>query len=382
MVEISGYVATPLCGMTLSQLGADVIRVEPVGGAPDRARLPRAGGGTSLYWTGLNKGKRSVEVDLSTTAGRDLVTDLVAGRGIVLTNSDRILPFDSLRRARPDVVRAVLTGGRDGSPAVDYTVNAATGFPYLTGPAEAGPVNHVVPVWDLTAGLYLAVGLLAADRRRQLTGEPQQIRVALEDIAVATAGNLGYLADVQLGGQERTADGNHVYGTFGRDFQTSDGKRVMVVALTKRHWHDLVEVTGTGAVVTALAESLPADFGDEADRYRHRRLLGSVFEGWFETRTAAEIATALDKTRVLWSSYRSFAELALHENPLLHRLDQPGVGEHLAPGSPIAVDGHQAPARPAPGVGQHTAEVLRDELGMSESEMAKLAGAGVIGPQA
>lgn len=131
VVELSSYVATPLCGMTLAQLGADVIRVEPVGGAVDRTRWPLAASGTSLYWSGLNKGKRAIEVDLSREEGRRLVADLVVRAGIVVSNADRFreLSYAALRARRPDVIHVLLTGRRDGEAAVDYTVQAATGFP-------------------------------------------------------------------------------------------------------------------------------------------------------------------------------------------------------------------------------------------------------------
>ena len=89
-----------------------------------------------------------------------------------------------------------LVGNRDGSAAVDYTVNAASGFPLVTGPGGGAPVNHVLPAWDIAAGLYLATGLLAAERHRARTGEGQEVVAALADVMLATVGNLGYVGDV------------------------------------------------------------------------------------------------------------------------------------------------------------------------------------------
>ncbi|MEV0642961.1 CoA transferase [Streptomyces sp. NPDC050619] len=391
IIEISSYVAAPLSGLTLAQLGADVIRIEPLDGAADRTRWPLADSGTSLYWSGLNKGKRAIEVDLSDERGRRLVGDLIVsgGRrgGMVISNSERHpdLTFEALRARRPDLIHVLLTGRRDGSTAVDYTVQAATGFPQLTGPENsAQPVNHLMPAWDVAAGLYLAVGLLAAERHRLLTGEGQQVRVALEDVALATAGNLGYLAEAQLSGTPRERGGNYVYGSFGRDFTTADGGRLMVVALTPGHWQSLLAATGLTEVVSALASALGVDFAEEEQRFRHRKVLGELLAGWFETRTLAEAESALRATRILWSTYRSFTDLAadgarlLRESPLMAQVRQPGVGSHWAPGSPVVMDGEQSPPGVSPLVGQHTDEVLRAELGLGESDLAMLSETGVI----
>ncbi len=390
IIETSSYVATPLCGMTLAQLGADVIRVEPIGGAADRTRWPLAESGTSLYWSGLNKGKRAIEVDFSSECGRKLVGDLIVsgGRrgGIVVSNSERYpdLTFETLRASRPDLIHVQLTGRRDGGTAVDYTVQAATGFPLLTGPENSTqPVNHLMPAWDIAAGLYLAVGLLAAERHRLVTGEGQQVRVALEDVAMATAGNLGYLAEAQLKSAPRERSGNYVYGSFGRDFTTADGERLMVVALTARQWRDLLAATGLTDVVSAMATALGADFDAEHERYRHRAVLGGLLARWFETHTLAEAEEALRPTRVLWSKYQSFTDLAaddarLRENPLLSEVCQPGVGSHLAPGSPVVMDGQQSLPKASPLVGQHTGDVLHEELGLSTSDIKVLRDRGVL----
>lgn len=387
IIEISAYVAAPLAGMTLAQLGADVVRVEPVGGGADRTRWPLGTSGTSLYWTGLNKGKRAIEVDFASREGRELVADLIVDAGMVISNTERFpdLTFQTLRARRPDLIHVQLTGTRDGGTAVDYTVQAATGFPLLTGPEDtAAPVNHLMPAWDVAAGLYLATGLLAAERHRLRTGEGQQVRVALEDVALATAGNLGYLAEAQLCGTPRERCGNYIYGSFGRDFVTADGKRLMLVVLTPRHWRDLVSITGMTGPVAALEQALNADFAQEADRFRHRVALAGLFAEWFGVRTLDEVVAAMKSTRVLWSPYRSFGELAadgarlLRGNPLMAELDQPGVGRHLAPGSPVVVDGAHSNPRPAPQVGQHTDEVLRD-LGLSAAEVRRLRRTGVLG---
>jgi 2-methylfumaryl-CoA isomerase len=380
VVEVSTFVAAPLGGMTLAQLGAEVVRVDPLGGAPDHSRWPLAPSGTSLYWTGLNKAKRSIEVDLRAPAGQELVTRLIAesgpGGGIVLTNSAGRgwLGYEALAARRPDVIHLQIQGNSDGSAAVDYTVNAALGFPLLTGPAgHAGPVNHVLPAWDVACGLYAAVGLLGAERRRTLTGRGEALSVALSDVALATAGNLGFLAEAELG-PPRPRIGNYLFGGFGRDFTTRDGTRLMVVALTTRHWRDLVAATGLTGPVAALEAALGVDFAAEGDRYECRELLAALLERWFAARDRAEVSAVLGGTSVLWTVYRSLAEVVgsgeLQANPMLREIDQPGVGRHLAPGSPIAA-GERTVTR-APLLGEHTDEVLASWLGLGEAELRDL----------
>ncbi|MFC4908425.1 CoA transferase [Actinomadura gamaensis] len=360
IVEVSSFVAAPLGGMTLAQLGADVVRIDPLGGAADTARWPLAPSGTSLLWTGMNKGKRSVTVDFRSPDGRDVVTRLAADAGIVLTNAvgRDWLSYEALREARPDLILLQVEGRPDGGAAVDYTVNAEIGFPLVTGPPEhAGPVSHVLPAWDVACGLYAAVGLLAAERRRSRTGEGAHIRLPLYDVALATAGNLGLLAEAQLG-VERERIGNYLYGGFGRDFALADGGRVMVVALTGRHFTDLCEITGMAGTVGELGRLLRADFAVDGDRYRHREALAALFAPWFAERTLPEAEEALKTCSVLWAPYRRFTDLDLAASELMDEVEQPGVGRVRVPASPLNTGAGRRRAAPAPRLGEHTAEVL------------------------
>ena len=388
VLEVSSFAAAPLGGLTLAQLGADVIRVDPVGGGPDLGRWPLAPSGTSLCWTGLNKGKRSVTLNFGAAEGRGLLGDLLAasgpGGGIVLTNAGQDwLGYAELARVRPDLIHLQIQGHRDGRTAVDYTVNAATGFPLITGPAGLdGPVNHVLPAWDVACGLYAAVGLLAAERRRARTGAGSAVTLALADVALAVAGHLGFLAEAQVSGTDRPRIGNHLYGGLARDFATAGGERVMVVVLTARHLADLGAATGLAGTFGELERLLGADFGQDGDRYRHREVLCALLEPWFAGRTLAEVERSLAGTSVLWSRYRRFTDLAadgtLTASPLLAEIDQPGVGPLLAPGSPLAMDGTTGP-RPAPALGADTGAVLTGLLGLSAADIGALAGRGIIG---
>ncbi|KZS73459.1 mesaconyl-CoA isomerase [Mycobacterium kansasii] len=389
IVEVSSFVAAPLCGMTLSQLGAQVIRVDPIGGAADVQRWPLAASGTSIYWTGLNKGKRSVTVDLRSVEGQQLVQRLVIeGDGIVVTNAGfPWLSHELLAARRSDVIHLQLLGRSDGSTAVDYTVNAATGFPLVTGPVgHAGPVNHVLPAWDVCCGLYAALAVVAAVRRRDQTGMGARVSLALEDVALATAGNLGLLTEPQVNGTQRQRLGNAVYGQYGQDFTSRDGFGFMVVTLTGRHFRDLVDVTGTGAAVSALAEALGVDFAAEGDRYRYRDVLTGLFATWFGDHTGDEITAALSGTTVLFERYRSFAQVAaspkVTANPLFSLLHQPEVGDHLAPGIPTAFDGVHPASTPAAALGQDTAQVLTECLGLTAADIARLSSAKTIGTPA
>jgi 2-methylfumaryl-CoA isomerase len=375
VVEISSFVAAPLGGMTLAQLGADVVRVDPLGGAADTRRWPLSPSGQSLLWTGMNKGKRSITADFHTPEGQAVITRLAAEAGIVLTNAvgRDWLTYVSLSARRPDLIHLQIEGHPDGTAAVDYTVNAEIGFPLITGPPEyAGPVNHVLPAWDIACGLYAAVGLLAAERRRHRTGEGARIRLPLYDVALATAGNLGYLAEAQLG-DVRPRIGNHLFGGFARDFTLRDGGRVMVTALTSRHFAALVGATGLAETFTELQRLLGADFMLDGDRYRHREAIAALLAPWFAARTRPEIGEALSGVAVLWAPYLRFTDLDLAASPLMGEIDQPGVGRVRAPASPLRTGGDRC-AAPAPPLGAHTDELLRG-LGLDPAE---LRGRGVV----
>jgi 2-methylfumaryl-CoA isomerase len=390
IIEISAFVAAPLGGMTMAQMGADVIRVDPIGGGIDFARWPVTAGGASLYWAGLNKAKRSLALALDKPEGREIARALVAapgaGAGILLTNLPplRGLDFVSLKAARADVIMLRLTGNRDGSAAVDYTVNAASGFPMVTGPGGQ-PVNHVLPAWDIAAGLYLATGLLAAERHRTRTGEGQEVVAALADVMLATVGNLGYVGDVQVNGRARPAIGNDLYGSFGRDFATADGHRVMIIALTPRQWRALGQATGLADRLAMIGPMMGVDLDNEAGRYEARDAIAALLGRWCRARSLDDIHRAFAGTGVLWGGFQDFRTLVENDprcsaaNPLFAMVEQPGIGRYLTPGLPLdfAASPRLAP-RPAPVLGEHTDIVLAEVLGLPSAEIGRLHDEGIV----
>lgn len=385
IVEVSSFVAVPLAGMTLAQLGAEVLRIDPIGGAADYHRWPVTSDGESIYWAGLNKGKLSASIDVRSPDGQKLISRLIADSGVFITNvSERQWhSYETLTQVRPDLIHVEVTGRADGGTGVDYTVNAGTGFPLVTGPTgQADPVNHVLPAWDVTCGLYVALAVTAALRHRDATGSGQRVRIPLENVALATAGNLSFLTEVMVNGEGRERIGNSIYGQYGQTFTSEDGASFMVVALTGRHFRDLTEVTGTTKAVAALGRALGADLGDEGERYRHRDALTGLFTGWFSGHSADEVTAALAATSVLWERYQTFAEAAssakVTANPLFTVLEQPRLGTYLAPGLPLEVDGTYRPAVAAPQLGDHTADVLRDRLGLSHAEIGRLITSGTV----
>ncbi len=393
IVEGSAFVAMPVGGMTMAQLGADVIRFDPIGGGLDFTRWPiTLDGQHSLFWAGFNKGKRSIAVDFRKPKGQEILTRLITApgenAGLFVTNfpARGWLDYEKLRAHRQDLIMVNLVGRRDGGSEVDYTVNPQTGLPFVTGPtAFPRPVNHLLPAWDCITGQMAMVGLLAAERHRRLTGEGQFVRLALKDVALAMLGNLGKIAEVMVNDSDRPKDGNYLYGAFGRDFGTLDGKRLMIVGLTHGQWRSLVEATGLQSELDLLAARLRLNFEKEGDRFRARREIARIFEPWFATRMLQEIRRTFDQHGVTWSQYRTVRETIEHDpdcsakNPMFEMVEQPGIGTYLMPGSPLdfgAVD--RLPVKRAPRLGEHTEEILLDLLGMSEAEVGHLYDEGVV----
>lgn len=397
VVEGSAFVAAPLGGMTLAQLGADVIRFDNVGGGIDFHRWPVLPDGTSLFWASMNKGKRSIAVDLRHSRGQELVTALITApgpdAGVLLSNFPQTgwLAYERLAARRPDLVYVNITGNPDGTTAVDYTVNPSSGFAHATGPPGGTlPTNHVLPAWDIAAGLTAAVGLLTAERQRHRTGKGQLVTLALADVAFAMVANLGYLAQVQALGEERPPLGNDMYGAFGRDFATSDGRRVMVVAISRRQWQSLVDATGIGPHLDAVERSFEVDLSQEGDRFAARDALAALVGRWIGQRTLDEVRSAFERHGVCWGPYQTFRQLleddwrCSPENPLFADVDQPGVGALRLPGSPLALsEALRVPPQPAPLLGEHTDVILGEVLGLSGHEIGCLHDDGIVaGPGA
>lgn len=390
IVEVAAFIAAPLGTLTLAQLGADVVRIDPIGGNIDADRWPLAPNGDSLYWASLNKGKRSVCLALDDPRGQEIASALIGapgeGGGLAVTNlpARGWLSHEALRRRRDDLILLRLTGNADGSAAVDYTVNCASGFPAATGRDEA-PVNHVLPAWDVAAGLYIATALLAAERSRRRSGEGQEVTLALADVMLSTVANLGYVADVQVNGTVRPPLGNDLYGAFGRDFPTADGRAVMVAAISERQWRAIGRATGLADRLAQVGPLMEVDIATEGGRFEARHAIAAVLEPWFARRTLAEVRSALEGTGVLWGPYQDFGQLVREDprcsaaNPMFQPIDQPGVGRLLASGSPVAFSATpRVPPAPAPQLGQHTEAVLAERLGITAADFAALREAGVV----
>ncbi len=394
IVEAASFIAGPSCALHMHQLGAEVIRIDPIGGGPDYKRWPVTEKGDSLYWEGLNKGKKSVAVDLRSPDCRELAVRIITApgpnAGLFVTNfpAKGFLSHDNLKQHRSDLITARVMGWSDGESAVDYTVNAAIGVPYMTGSDANGnePVNHVLPAWDLMTGAYTAFTLLAAERHRRETGLGQEILVPLSDVAIASLGHMGNLAEVMHSGN-RDRMGNALYGAFGRDFMTADQQRIMIVAITARQWSGLIKSLELTDAITQLENRLGVSFGkDEGERFTHRHLLFPLIEVAVATFASDELKKRFEANGVCWAPYLTLSDAIQNEprfspnGPIFDSsIIHPSGRQYPAPGAAATFTSMQRnPLIGAPKLGAHTEEVLADQLGMSSSEISALVDAGVI----
>ncbi len=341
----------------------------------------------------MNRDKRSLAVDVRRPEGQEIVTAVIAAPGpdcgIFLSNFPAAgwLSDEQLRRRREDLIYVNILGNPDGTTAVDYTVNPSSGFAFATGPVGASlPTNHVLPAWDMATGLHAALAVLAAERRRTRSGSGDLVTISLTDVAFAMVSNLGYLAQAKVLGQERPPIGNDMYGAFGRDFATADGRRVMVVAISYRQWRSLVEATEIGEHLPALERAFEVDLSQEGDRFEARDALAALISRWITPRSLEEVAKRFDELGVCWGPYQTFRQLldddwrvSPDENPMFSDIEQPGVGTVRAAGTPLTFASlDRGGARPAPALGEHTDEILGDVLGLSDLEIGRLHDDGIV----
>jgi 2-methylfumaryl-CoA isomerase len=387
VIEASSFVASPTAGLYLAQMGAEVIRVDQIGGGPDYHRWPKTDEGQSLYWENLNRAKKSVALNLSAPEGRELLQELVRKTGQFVTNFPvgGFLSHEKLSSGRADLVTVRIMGMADGGPALDYTVNSAVGYPDLTGPGPQ-PVNHVLPAWDLLTGAYAAFAMMAALHHRNETGNGQEVRIPLSDVAIGTVANLGALAEVLYTGANRQRLGNAVYGAFGRDFVTRDGTRLMVMAITPRQWTGLVKVLDIASEIAAIERERGVSFDrDEGVRFEHRDILFPLVEAKVATWKYAELKVALDAVSGCYGPYQTMYDAAhdpalVTNNPIFGRAENPSGFDYPAAGAMATIPQIERGAPlAAPLLGAHSEEILAERLGLTTNMIGDLHAKGIVG---
>ncbi len=394
IIEVSSFVASPTAGLYCAQFGAEVVRIDHTAGGLDYDRYMMTADGRSLSWENLNRAKKSVALDLQSDEGRELAAELVRATGQMITNLplNSFLSHTKLAEGRADLVSVRIMGWHDGRQAMDFTVNAASGYPLMTGPEEwdaasAAPVNQVLPAWDFITGAYCAFALLAGLRHRDATGSGIEMRVPLGDVAIGTMANAGAMAEMLYRGGDRERLGNAIWGAFGRDFVSRDGKRFMVAALTPKQWKATVEAFGLSAEVATLEAQLGVSFiASDHQRFVNRHKLFDLFQQAASQSDYADLATRLTKAGATFERYRTMFEAAndpelVADNPLFGPSPANPSGFSYPATRSFANIPEQAVGdpKPAPYLGEHSQEILTERLGLSSGQIATLIDRGVVG---
>ena len=244
----------------------------------------------------------------------------------------------------------------------------------------------MLPAWDVSAGLTAAVALLAAGHRRSLTGQGSEIQIPLSNVAFGVLATLGNVAEVAVSNEDRPKFGNALFGTFGRDFATADGRRVMLVAVTQRHWSGIARSLGLEKEFGELEKRHGVDFtADAGARFRFRDEIFPLVERSVGARALSELAPVFDRNAVCWGEYQTVQEALANDarlspaNPMFASLSQPSGETYLASGFPGVMSGEpRLPLQPAPFLGANTDEILLGELGLPSHEIGRLHDAGLV----
>jgi formyl-CoA transferase len=386
VLELGQIYNVPYCALLLANLGAEIIKIEPLSGEPARHR---AGGQDATPFVMLNSGKRGVCLNLKTEKGKDLFLALAAQADVVVENYragtlDKLgLGFEDLHATNP---RLILASGRGFSrkgphrtlAAMDLTVQAMTGVMAATGFADQTPVKAGPAIADFLGGVHLLAAILAALLQRERSGQGQHVEVAMQDAMLpALASNLSAVIDSEGALPERT--GNRHGGLALCPYNTYPARDgwVAIFCATDRQWLSLCDVFQR------------ADLHDDATLQtnpgRARRMveLDAIVGEWTSARSREECLAELGQAGI-----PAAPVLALHEvlhdegveaSGMLRTVQHPRRGNLRVFSSPLNLSDSPVPDLPtAPALGEHTRDVLRDRLHLSDADLDELAAEGII----
>ncbi|MGC2413786.1 MAG: CaiB/BaiF CoA-transferase family protein [Stellaceae bacterium] len=386
VIDLTRVLAGPFATQSLGDLGAEILKVEPPGGGDETRRFPPFVGGESHYFLGINRNKKSLVIDLSQPAGADILRRLVARADILVENyrpgvMDRLgLGYAALTALNPRLIYCAisgfgLTGPLSDKPSFDIVTQALTGALSINGERGHMPVKLGIPLGDMCGGIFGPMAILAALHERTVTGRGRLIDISLYDGLI---GMLGYFAQLAfITGEDPPPMGSShpnivPYGSF----PASDGS-IIIAVLSESFWGKLCEALDRPELAQDARYATPTLRRDRRDE------VDSIIAEVTRTRTVAEWQERLTTFDVPHAPVLGVSAALAH--PHARAREMVVEAEHATAGSlrlvgrPIKFPGSpQQPSTAPPTLGQHTAAVLRDELGCSEAEIAALRRDGVI----
>ena len=387
VLDLTQIMAGPYCAMTLGDMGADVVKVEKPNGGDDARRMgPPFINGESAAFLGINRNKRSIVVDMRTDDGREIVQNLARRSDILLQNFrpgslERMgLGYEQVREINPAIVYCTISGFGSTGPyarrgGFDLVAQGMSGLMSVTGHPGAPPAKVGVPICDLNAGAFAAIGVLTAYINRLRTGAGQHVDTSLLEggIAYTFWESAMHFATGETPGPKGSA---HRLTAPYQAFKTADGN-INVGAANQANWERLCVAIGR--------DDLARDprFANPSDRMDNLDALAATLEKTFARETSDHWLTALDAAGVpagpIYSLDEVYADPQVRARDMVVETEHPIAGRVRNIGIPIKLsEPPGAFRRPAPTLGQHTDEVLR-ELGVSDERVAELRAAGVVG---
>jgi CoA:oxalate CoA-transferase len=388
ILDLTWVLAGPFASMVLCDLGADVVKVErpPIG---DVARMTAPlVNGESCYFLSVNRGKRSIAIDLKNEAGRDLFLRLVERVDVVMENftpgtmEALGLGYDVLSQGNPRLIYAATSGfGQTGPdrlrPALDIIAQGMGGIMSITGEPGGPPVRPGTSLGDIAAGLFTAIGVLAALHERERSGRGQMIDVAMLDCQVSILENAfaRYFATGQVPGPIGT---RHPVATPFQAFPTRDGYIVLALSWgVENQWELFCATIGRADLIDDHR------FDTGPLRTEHHAELEPILIEAMKKKTTAEWVREFDAIGLPCGPLNNVAQAAalpqVKAREMLVEVEHPRIGRFPLPNTPVKLSRTPGGVRgPSPDLGQHTDDVLRELLGLPDEEIGRLREAGTI----
>lgn len=389
VLDLSRFQSGPVCGMLLGDMGAEVIRIEEVAGAPDRTWGLLGPDGETLSYKIVGRSRKGVTLNFNTDEGKKIFRKLVKNADVVLHNFTPGAPFtdqleyDHLKRINRRIIVAAISGfGQNGPDAklvcFDHVAQARSGGMLLTGFPGDPPLKTTITYNDITSGLFAALGIITALYHLEKTGKGQFIDVSLFDTAFFSTQLMGALLLYGVYGEIRRQVGNLGFHSYIGIFEASDGNWVLISGTTNSIWRRLTRAMGREDMATD-----PRFSKNDMVRFDNAKLIDTMIGEWVSNRTADEVVKILQKERVPCSIVNTVDKMLndpqVRAREMIQYVTYPELGKIPLPGFPMKLS--ETPGEIsliAPRIGEHNEEIYGGLLGFSKRKLSQLRSKGVI----